>query len=132
LHLEAEKDFLLVGEIPDYPPERRRQLLYQRRRGENLLVLCPLRILEDVHNFELVSPVELLLADPMEIVDCNLRSGARAGDVQRQYVLGQGFLRFVEVLTGVTRYEPASQMGPPVALVEQELPRRDFFGLAEL
>ena len=94
-HLEAEEDFLLFGEIADDSPQRQRQLLDQRRRSENLLVLGSLGMLEDIHYFQLVSPVELLLADPVEIVDRNLRPRARAGDVESQQVLGQGRLRLV-------------------------------------
>jgi hypothetical protein len=44
-------------------------------------------MLEHIHYFQLIPAVELLLADPIEIVDRDFRPGARAGDVQRQYVL---------------------------------------------
>jgi hypothetical protein len=38
-------------------------------------------MLENVDNLQLVSTVELLLADPIEVLDCDLRSRARAGDI---------------------------------------------------
>src|SRR6266516_4623957 len=49
-------------------------------------------MLEDVDYLQLVPSVELLFADPIEIVDRNLRSWASAGDVECQDVFGQGCL----------------------------------------
>jgi hypothetical protein len=53
-------------------------------------------MLEHIHYLEVIAAVELLLANPVEIVDRDLRAGTGPGDVERKYVLGQDFLRFVE------------------------------------
>jgi hypothetical protein len=79
-------------------------------------------MLEHVDYLEVVPAVELLLADPVEIVDRNLRSGTRAGYIEGQYVLGQDFLRFVEGL-GANSANSASKLchrGPPVAIMDHE------------
>jgi hypothetical protein len=86
---EPQQNFRLVGEVADDAPERRWQLLYQSRRGEDLLILGALRVLQNVYYLELVLPVKLLLADALEIGDCNLGTRTRAGDVERQQVFGQ-------------------------------------------
>src|SRR5688572_33483604 len=124
-HLEPEQHLLLVGEVADDPPERRRQLLDQRRRRQDLLILGPLRVLEDVHDLQLVSSVELLLADPMEVVDRDLGAGTGAGDVKGQYVLGQASLhpRRGRVWRSVVATSKLCHTGPLVALSEQEVPR---------
>jgi hypothetical protein len=86
---EPQQNFRLVGEVTDDAAQRRRQLLYQGRRGEDLLILSALRVLQNVNYLELVLPVKLLLADALEIGDCDLGARTRSGDVQRQQVFGQ-------------------------------------------
>lgn len=83
-NLQAEQDFGLVGEITDDTAKGGRQLLYECRRREDLLILGALRILKDIDDLQLVSAVELLGADTVEVVDsdCGARTGAR--DVERQ------------------------------------------------
>jgi hypothetical protein len=91
--LEPKQDFVLVGEIADDSPKGRWQLLDQCRRRENPLILGPLWMLEDIYDLQLISPVELLRADTIEIVDRDLGARAGAGDVKRQDVFRQDFLR---------------------------------------
>ena len=54
--------------------------------------LGALRMLEDVNNLQLISPVELLLADTVQVVDCDPRARTGAGDVERQNVFRQDSL----------------------------------------
>ena len=81
---------MLVGEVADHAPERRRELLDERRRGEDAVILCGLRVLEDVHDLQVVLTPQLLVADPLKIGDRGRRLGRLAGDVQSQDVFGQG------------------------------------------
>src|SRR5207247_6737010 len=60
---------------------------------------------------QLVPSVELLFADPIQIVDRNLRPGTGAGDVECQDVFGQGCLHLdPRALWRTCRY--ASEAGP--------------------
>jgi hypothetical protein len=67
--LEAEEDFLGIGEIADDAAERRRQLLDQRRRRQNLVLLGQLRILQDVDDLELIAAGQIGFADALEVLD---------------------------------------------------------------
>src|SRR4051794_41068991 len=53
-NFQAQQDFVLVGEITDDASQRWRQLLDQRRRSQDPLVLGALRVLEDVNDLQLV------------------------------------------------------------------------------
>ncbi|MDB4890676.1 MAG: hypothetical protein JWL61_2531 [Gemmatimonadetes bacterium] len=50
-------------------------------------------MLEDVDDFELVLPFELLLANAPKVGDGRGSARARARDEQPQQILGQGFLQ---------------------------------------
>ena len=73
--LEAEEDFLGVGEIADDAAEGRRELLDERRRGEDPVLLGELGTLEDVDDLERVPSGEIGLADALEVLD--RQGGAR-------------------------------------------------------
>ena len=89
MHFESKQDFVFVRQITYYAAQRQWQLLDQGRRGEDFLVFGALRILEHIDDLEVVLALELLIADTLQISDCDSRPGAGAGDVKGQQILGQ-------------------------------------------
>jgi hypothetical protein len=87
--LEAQQHLVLVRQVADHAPQRRREPLDQRRRREDLVVLRRLRVLEDVDDLQLVSAAQLLVADAPQVGDGDLGLGRLAGDVELQDVLRQ-------------------------------------------
>ena len=87
-------------------------------------------MLEDINYLQLVPSVELLFADPIEIVDRNLRSWTGAGDVECQDVFGQVASTLIQGRCGERADMPAKPgpAGPTVAMLEQEMPRTRRFG----
>jgi hypothetical protein len=85
-NFEAEQHLLFVGEITDHTAQRRRELLDERRRREDSVVLGALGMLEDVDDLELIPTVQLLLADALQVRDRLLRAGAGSGDVELEDV----------------------------------------------
>ena len=92
LHLEPEQHLVLVGEIADDAPQWRRQLFDERRRREDLVILGDLRMLEHIDDLELVSPVQLIIADAPQVGDRRLRLRGLSSDVEFEDVVWQGFL----------------------------------------
>jgi hypothetical protein len=95
-HIEPQQHFVVIGQVPDHPPERRRQLLDQGRRGQDPVVLGQLRVLENVDDLELVAALELLLAEVPEVGDGALGARRPAGDIELQQVAIQVVLPFVQ------------------------------------
>jgi hypothetical protein len=92
MQLEAEEHLLLVREVADHAAQRRRQLFDQRGRGEDPIILGDLGILEHVDDLEPVPAAQLLLADPAEVGDRDLRPGIGAGDVELEDEFRQSVL----------------------------------------
>jgi hypothetical protein len=89
MKFEAKQDFFFVGQVADHLSKGRRQLLDQRRRGEDLVVLGELRMLEDVDDLELILTAELLFADATQVRDRRLRARGRACNVELEDKRGQ-------------------------------------------
>ena len=66
--IESEQHALAVRHVADDPAHRQRQLLDERRRRDDLLALREDRLLVDVDDFEVVPPVEILVADRPQVV----------------------------------------------------------------
>src|SRR5262245_61529774 len=69
LHVEADQDDVAVRQVPDEALQGGRELLDQRRHGDDLVVPGPVGLLEDVDHLELVAPGEMLLADLLRVAD---------------------------------------------------------------
>jgi hypothetical protein len=79
-------------------------------------------MLQNVDDLQLVSPVELLSADTVEVVDRDLGAGTRASDVERQDVFRQSPSTSGKALRQwLLTIGKLCQSGPAVALVKQEL-----------
>jgi hypothetical protein len=87
--LQTEQHLLGVGQIADDAPQRRRELFDQRRRREDLVFLRLLRILQHIDDLELITPLEILLANAAKVLDCGKCPWSRAGDVQLEQKLRQ-------------------------------------------
>ena len=100
MDFEPQQHLFLVGQVADDASERGRQLFDQRRRRENPVRLRGFRMFQYVDDLEGVLPLELFLADPLEIRDRGLCPGAGTADVQLQDVVVQSRSRLLEkVLT---------------------------------
>ncbi len=80
--IESKKHALAVRHVADDPAHRQRELLDERRRRDDLLTLREDRLLVDVDDFEIVPPLEILVADRPQVADRTRRSRRHAGDVQ--------------------------------------------------
>ena len=60
--------------------------------SQDFVVLGELWVLEDVNDFEIIEAVEVLLADSLQVIHRDLRTGARPRHVKLQKILGQEFL----------------------------------------
>jgi hypothetical protein len=69
LDIESDQDAIFVGEISDQPPHRQRQLLDECRSDDHRFRIGKLRLLVNVHDFQKVAPVQLLLAEGADILD---------------------------------------------------------------
>src|SRR5258706_1967199 len=67
--IQSEQYFFAVGQIADDTAQWKRQFLDQCRRGDDLFVVCQLRMLIDVRHFQSVAAIEMLLANLFEILD---------------------------------------------------------------
>ena len=85
--LEAEQHFLGVGEVADDAPQGRRQLLDQRGRRENLVLLGELRMCEDIDDLEVVAAGQIVLADALEVLDGERRARRGSGDIELEQEL---------------------------------------------
>jgi hypothetical protein len=73
LHLpqvKAHENFFRVGEIPDDLLHRCWKLPDQGRDRDNLVVLCELRVLDQIDDLDLVPAVEVLGTNLLEVVKC--------------------------------------------------------------
>jgi hypothetical protein len=75
MQVEADQDPLGVREVADDAADRLGQLLDDRRRRQDLLVLGQLGPLQDVDDDQVVLPFELLLADAPQVGDRLLARG---------------------------------------------------------
>src|SRR5882724_7339253 len=82
---------MLVGEIADDAPERRGQLLDQRRDRDDLLVRCQLRLLKNVHHEQLVAPPQILFAERAQRFHRTTRSGSGPSNVQPKHVFFRAY-----------------------------------------
>ena len=85
--LEAEEHFLGVGEVADDAPQRRRQLLDQRRRRQNLVLFGQLGMLDDVDDLELIAAGEIGLAESLQVLDGERGARRGAGDIELEQEL---------------------------------------------
>lgn len=90
--LEPEQNLVLVRQISDHAPQRRREPLDQRRRRQYPVVLGCLRLFQNVDDLKLVSAAQVLLADPPQVGDGGFGLRRLAGDVELQNVMRQGAL----------------------------------------
>src|SRR5688572_31386608 len=84
--IEPEKNTLAIRHVADDPAHRQRELLDQRRRSDGLLAPCEDRLLVNVDDLELVSPVEMLVAGRTQVLDRARRPGRQTRDEQSQDV----------------------------------------------
>ena len=103
MDLESQQYFVLVRQIADDPPKWQGQHLYQRGRGQDFLVLRPLRVLEHIDDFELVLSFELVLTKSLEIRDTTANTKFPIANPH------QGKFR-----TEVSRYLSNAQYGRPL------------------
>ncbi len=89
MHFKSEQHLLLVGQVADDAPERKRQRLDEGWGCQNALVFGHFRVFEHIDDLEVVAALELLLADLLEICDGTARSRARARYEKSKQILGQ-------------------------------------------
>jgi hypothetical protein len=80
---------VLVGQIADDAPQGRRELLDERGRCEDFVVLSHLRLLEDIDDLQLVFSLEVVVTDSAKVRNGDLGLGSLAGDVELEDVLRQ-------------------------------------------
>src|SRR5687767_15912095 len=84
--IESEQHAVAVRHVADDPPHRQGELLDEGRCGDDLLAFREDRLLVDVDDFQIVPPLEVLVADGPQVVDGAGRSGGHARDVQSKDV----------------------------------------------
>lgn len=87
--LETKQHLLLVGQVADYTPQRKRQRLDQRGRREDSLVLCKCGMLLYIDDLELVGAGKLFVAYAAKVRDRGGRARACACYEEPKQVLGQ-------------------------------------------
>ena len=88
--IEPEQDAFGLRHVADEPAQRQRQLLDQGRRGDDLLAFGQRRVLGDVHDFQVVAPLQMFLANLADVHDGPRGVRRGAGDVEPQDVAGIG------------------------------------------
>src|SRR5208337_4549243 len=100
--VEADQDAFRVREVADDPPQGRRELLDQGGDGHDLVPAGQLGSLQEVDHFDGVPPLEVLLADPPEVVDRRQRPGRLAGHVEAKlYAFARHPGRAIRLLDGL-------------------------------
>src|SRR6266404_7200239 len=103
--IQSEQYFFAVGQVADDTAQWKRQFLDQRRRGDDLLVACQLRMLIDICHLQSVTALEMLLANLFEILDRRCRARSHTGYIKMQHVLRTRptLNRFFEFAHGIVR-----------------------------
>ena len=85
--MQADQRSFRVRQVADDLADRLRQLPHQGRNGDDLVVPCQPRVLDEVDHFDLELARQVLLAESLEIGEG--RDGLRRlpGDVQAQLPL---------------------------------------------
>src|SRR5208337_1981456 len=100
--VEADQDSFRVREVADDPPQGRRELLDQGGDGHDLVHAGQVRGLQEVDYLDGVVPLEVLLANPPEVVDRRQRPGCLAGDVETKlYTLTLRHGRVIRLIDGL-------------------------------
>jgi hypothetical protein len=86
LKIEAQKDFVRARHVADKAAQRLRQIFYQRRGGNDLLVPGQDRLLENVYHFKCVASVKIFLTERPDVQNCASGAWCRASDVKPQHV----------------------------------------------
>lgn len=71
--IEPEQNPIRMRHVADEPAKRQRQLLDQRRRGDDLLALGQSRILRDVDDLQVVTAFQIFLAELSDVRDRSRR-----------------------------------------------------------
>src|SRR5271166_6838813 len=100
--VEANQDAFRVREVADDPPQGRWELLDQGGDGHDLVPAGQLRGEQEVNHLDGVAPLEVLLADPPEVVDRRERPGRLAGHVKAKlYAFARHPGRAIRLLDGL-------------------------------
>jgi len=67
LHIEANEQPIIVGQIAEDLPDRFRQPAHQRGHGENLVARGKLRCLQQIDDLDAILIGEVRLTDALEI-----------------------------------------------------------------
>ena len=85
--IEAEQDAVGMRQVANEPAHRQRQFLDQRGRCDDLFALGQNRMFGDVHDFEIVAPFQMFLANLADVRDRPHRTRRGARDIQPQHIL---------------------------------------------
>src|SRR5208337_11933 len=100
--VEADQDSFRVREVADDPPQGRRELLDQGGDGHDLVGAGQLGGLHEVDHLDGVAPLDVLLANPPEVVDRRQRPGRLAGHVEAKlYAFARHPGRAIRLLDGL-------------------------------
>src|SRR3954470_15226671 len=83
--LQADQRLLPVGEVADDLPQRARQLLHQRRAGDDLVLLRKARVGHQIDDLYLVLTVQVLFAKALEVGERGERLGRLPRGIEAQF-----------------------------------------------
>ena len=128
--IQPDEHAFRVREVADDLLDRFRQPPHERRHGQDLVAARELRILQQIDDLDLVAPLQMLLADLLQVREGQDRLRRLSRDVEPQLIrlgLGDGaatsssdscmaIASFPRGLSGLCRRQPC---GPPFAAMSK-------------